>query len=120
MSNFQGTWQYARQTAQGTAVVRDMATITVTDDENGNPYTVKFELADPNSPSLELPVDSENTACDLSFTKEGIKGRLVILSAATPALLIGSINQPAFLPSGGKQGSGEDDNTDVFIAVKGG
>jgi hypothetical protein len=114
MSKFEGTWHYARQSAQGMDVVRNKATICVKDDKEGNPVTVEIEPADPNSPSL-LSVDGEQTDLDISFTGEETKGRLVILSAATPALLIGSIHQP----SGGKMGGPvEDHNIDVFIAVK--
>jgi hypothetical protein len=44
----------------------------------------------------------------------------VILSAGTPALLIGSISRGTFPPASdaGPQGSGGDDDIDVFIAVK--
>lgn len=121
MSNFAGTWHYARHTAEGMAVVRNMATITVMDDEDGIPKMVKIELSDPKSPPLELPVDDEKTALDISFNGEdsALRGRLVILSPATPAILVGSIHQPTPPASGGKpRGTIEDHNIDVFIAVK--
>ncbi|HVR98533.1 MAG TPA: hypothetical protein VMW27_18100, partial [Thermoanaerobaculia bacterium] len=85
MSRFEGTWHYARQMAEGMMpVLRDMATITVKDDEHGNPETVKIELSNPNSPFLELSVD-EKTDSDIAFSRNTeeespIRGRLVILS----------------------------------------
>ena len=124
MSKFAGIWHYASQTAEGDPVVRNKEAITIADDEkDGTPKTVKIKLSDQTCP--ELPVDGDKTELDISFTRKAeegeatLRGRLVILSATTPAILIGAIHQPRPPASGGKpQGQVEDHNTDVFIAVK--
>lgn len=117
-SDFQGTWQYAKHSAKGSAVVRDMTTITITDDTDNHPARVT--VTDPNGERLDLPVATKS-AHDISFQRDTThRGRLVILSAGTPALLIGSISRGTFPPASdkGPQGSGGDDDIDVFIAVK--
>ena len=115
-SNFQGKWQYAKHEALGAGVVKNMGLITVTD-EDDNPATVT--VIGPNGWSLNLPVENPKTPNDISFRKDVedmtcYRGRLVILSANTPAMLIGSISmgtQDPYGPVG-------DANIDVFIAVK--
>jgi hypothetical protein len=120
-SNFQGTWQYARHSAKGPGVVQSPAKIDIADADN-EPKTVTF--TDSKGSPLSLTVDTKATH-DISFIgkredqKESYIGRLVILSASTPALLIGSISQTVELPADGDPlGPIGDTNIDVFIAVK--
>ena len=118
-SNFQGTWQYAKHSAKGNGVVKNPAEITIWDGADDNPATVTVTVTDPdpNAPPLDLPVVTK-TANDISFQKDtgnmtGYRGRLVILSANTPALLVGSISKGAYTPP-----DLGDTDIDVFIAVK--
>jgi hypothetical protein len=116
-SNFQGTWQYARHTAKGSGVVKSPAAITVRDGADNKPETVT--VTDPDGSTLNLPVATK-TDNDISFQKDTThRGRLVILSANTPALLIGSISKGIFpLQEDNPHGPGGDNDIDVFIAVK--
>jgi len=125
MSNFKGTWQYARHTALGDEVVENPSAITISDDNDGNPASVTVNLMDQPGPEV-LPVEIPKTTHDISFKKSDDKtytrGRLVILSANTPAaIMIGSIAKGSGpLPDEDSQGYGEivDKDIDVFIAVK--
>jgi hypothetical protein len=115
-SNFNGTWEFASHAAKGPGVVQSPAKIAIEDVDN-EPKTVTF--TDSKGLSLSLTVDTKATH-DISFIgkdkdqKKSYIGRLVILSASTPALLTGSISQTDEDPLGPIG----DTNIDVFIAVK--
>lgn len=113
-SKFKGDWQYVRSNAKNNHLLKDRTTFTVADDANGDPSTVTFK--DPNDSSFICNVDTK-AATDISIKKmngqvKTHKGRLVILSADAPALMVGSIWKNDSGVGGG------DTDIDVFVAVK--
>jgi hypothetical protein len=116
-SNFKGIWQYARHTAKGSGVVQSPATVMIEDNAGNDPQTVTF--TDSKGSAIALVVDTLSPH-DISFKKDSShRGRLVILSAGTPALLVGSIAKGTFPESEAEaRDPGGDSDIDVFIAVK--